>query len=355
MAEEYRPLPKVQLHCHILGAVPRDTVIALARKNGTRLADADPADIYLYHDFAGLVEILVNVAEVMREPEDFSRVAFEVLRSGFEHDSIIYSELFFQPMYHALMDVPYDLVVEGLLNGIGRAERELGVQARLIAGINRQLPGAMAVQLVEKIIRNGSEYVAGIGLEDYEPYGPPEQFVEAFALARRHGLHRTAHAGEHGGPENVVTCVGALRCERIDHGYHLVEDRAALYRLAGRDVHFTVCPTVCNRQGWYEPEDHVLRQMYEIGLRLSVNTDDPAIIGTDLSTEYAIAAELMGLQPADMLRLSREAIADCWLDDGAKAALTDRFDVAAERFSALLVGDGGRDGDGQPAVLDDPR
>jgi len=324
--DAYRPIPKVEMHCHLLGAVAATTVVELGIKHDVPLRTRDPGQLYVYYDFLGLVDILTDVAATLKEEEDFSRIAYEVVKKGYEQDRILYRELFFQPSYHALFGVPYRTVIDGLVDGIQRAEREFDTRARLIAGINRQLPGRVAYYLVEEMIAHSSEYVIGIGLEDYELYGPPDMFVEAYELAHRHGLHRTAHAGEHGPAENVVRCLSRLKCERIDHGYHLTDDPSSLYRLAENGVHFTVCPTVCNRQGWSRPEGHVLKRMHEAGLWLSVNTDDPVIVRTSLSREYALAADAMDLSVGDMADLALRAIDATWLDDSEKAALRQRFE-----------------------------
>ena len=168
--DQFRALPKVELHCHLLGAIPATTVIDLARKHSVDLRGRTETNLYTYFDFLGLVDVLCSVAAVLREHEDFSRVIYELLKLNYERDNIQYSEIFFQPSYHALVGVPYAVVQDGLVDGIAKAESDFGVQARLIAGLNRQLPPHVASLVVESMLAKRSEYVIGIGLEDYEPY-----------------------------------------------------------------------------------------------------------------------------------------------------------------------------------------
>jgi adenosine deaminase len=321
----YARLPKVHIHSHLLGMVAPETVLALAAKYGVDLGTDDPSRLYIYYDFGGLVDLLSRVASVMREEADFSRVAYEAVKAGYEEDRVLYSELFVQTTYHLLYGVSYPAIIAGFVDGLRRAERDFGVRARLIAGLNRQLPPEIATHVVREVIAHPSPYMIGIGLEDYEAAGPPERFAAAYALAAKAGLHRTAHAGEHGPVENVVRALTVLKCERIDHGYQVGMDAGLAYRFAENGIHFTTCPTVAGRQGWAREDGHILKKMRDRGLWISINADDPAIIGTTLSREYALAERYMGATRADMAALSLRAIDATWLADDEKEALRTRF------------------------------
>jgi adenosine deaminase len=333
----YARVPKVHLHSHILGMVAPATVLDLAQKYGADLGTDDPARLYIYYDFGGLVDLLSKIASVMREEADFSRVIYEAVKAGYQQDRVLYAELFIQTTYHFLFGVRYPTMLAGFADGLKRAERDFGVRTRLIAGLNRQLPPEIATHVVREVVANPSPYVIGIGLEDYEAAGPPEWFAAAYRLAENRGLHRTAHAGEHGPAENVVRALTVLKCERIDHGYQVGMDPALAYRLAENGVHFTTCPTVAGRQGWARDDGHILKRMRDRGLWISINADDPAIIGTTLSREYAIAAKAMGVTRAEMIALGLRAIDATWQSAAEKDELRRRFTVELATLPASDV------------------
>ena len=122
-----------------------------------------------------------------------------------------------------------------------------------------------------------------------------------------------------------MKALSVLGCERIDHGYHVMDDLAIAYRLADVGIHFTTCPTVASRQGWWRRDGHVLRQMWEQGLWLSINSDDPAVVRTTLSREYALAARAMELSRTQMMVLADRAIDAAWMSSKSKEALHSRF------------------------------
>lgn len=275
--------------------------------------------------------ILSDVASVIRTEDDYSRVIYEIIAKAYHEERVLYSELFVQTTYHLLYGTRYEQMIDGFTDGIERAERDFGVKTRLILGLNRQLPGPMATHIVRQAIAYPSPHVIGIGLEDFEGFGPPEDFVEAYALARTAGLRRTAHAGEHGAASNVMTSLTRLGCERIDHGYQATKEPTIAYRLADQQVHFTVCPTVASRQGWTRPEGNVLKTMRDYGFWISINSDDPEITGSNLNREYALAAKLMGADRSDMLAIGRATIKASWLDEDGKRDLQDRFDAALQK------------------------
>ena len=318
-------LPKIHLHCHILGMVRAQTVIDLANANNVHIATRDPGELYKYYDFRSFIDILTQVAAVMRTEADFSRVMYEAVAEDFQTSRVLYSEIFVQAAAHMMFGVPYEVIICGYEDGVRRAEREFGIRVRLIESVNRTLPPFYALEMVRKLLARKPDYFIGIGLEDFELAAPPGLFEPAFDLARAAGLHRTAHAGEHGPAQNIISTLVELHCERIDHGYQAITDPSICYRLADNGIHFTACPTVSSRQGWARPEGHVLKRMHEAGLWLSINADDPAIIQTTLAREYALAQHFMGLTERELAALSLRAIDATWLPPTEKRSLRQRF------------------------------
>jgi adenosine deaminase len=156
-------------------------------------------------------------------------------------------------------------------------------------------------------------------LDNDETLGPPARFVEAYQLAGAHGLKRTAHAGERGSAEEVAQTIDLLHVDRIDHGYGIVNDADILARVRDTGLHFTGCWSVsCIQMG---TEDPALGRMLDAGLNVSINSDDPAVIPTDLAMEYAGAARALGLDRDELVRCTFAAVDATWMDDSQRRIL----------------------------------
>ncbi len=325
-------LPKVELHCHLEGSVPAPTFIDLASRHALPLPTGDPERIYDFGSFLEFLDLYYLVCDAIRGPADFERAVYDSLVHGAATGNVVYREMFFSPTNHG--DISYRSMVEAMGAGIEAAETDAGVRCRLIAGINRRHSPAMAVEMVEQMLEFRSPHVVGIGLDDDEATGPPEMFLEAFELAGRAGLRRTAHAGELGVSVNVRTSLDVLGCDRLDHGYAMVDDPALMGEVRERGVHVTGAWFVNNfHAGVFtngrDPATTPLATMIVAGIATSLNTDDPTMIPTNLNAEYAAVAATLGLDHDAMVRLASNAIDGSWLDEPDKSSLRAELKAAA--------------------------
>jgi adenosine deaminase len=213
-----------------------------------------------------------------------------------------------------------------------RAEAETGVRAALICDIDRAFGPAAALELVEMAVdlrRDGlAERVIGIGMDSTEKGVDLRTFADAYRLAGRAGFHRTAHAGEDAGPQNIAVALGALRAERIDHGLAILKDPELAQRVAGWRVPLTVCPNsnvvIANR--YPTLAEHPFRRMRQAGLLATLNTDDPAMTDLDLGREYRSVAEAQGMSWDEMVAVSLDGVEASWLDGGEKRTLRAAFE-----------------------------
>jgi len=327
-----RGLPKVELHCHLEGSVPADTFLDLSARHGVALPTRDPDHVYDFTSFLGFLDLYYLVCESVRDAADFERAVYDSLARGVRTGNLRYREMFFSPTNHTYVDYP--TMVAGLTAGIEAAEADFGVRCRIIADINRRQSPAVALELVETVLAHPSPYVVGIGMDDDEDSGPPELFAEAYALAARGGLKRTAHAGEMGSSINVRTSLEVLGCDRIDHGYAMVLDPSVMALVRDSGVHVTGAWFVNNfHAGVFtdgvDPASTPLAAMIRAGLPVSLNTDDPTMIPTDLVAEYGNVASALGLDRAAVVQLAANAIDGAWLDDGDKASLRKELAAAS--------------------------
>ncbi|MFT4306876.1 MAG: hypothetical protein QM604_08300, partial [Microbacterium sp.] len=202
-----RLLPKAELHCHFIATMRVTTLRELTAKHGIPLRTDDLEQLLDYTGLPDFLDVFHAAQQAMREAADISRVAYEGVADAVRAGNLRYREYFVNPDDFAQLGVDYPTLVDALVEGFGRAEREFGVGYRLIAAINRSRGPEAAVAMVETVLAHPHPAVVGIG-QDYltpELTEDPLRFRDAYALAERHGLRLTAHVGETLGasPRNV--------------------------------------------------------------------------------------------------------------------------------------------------------
>ncbi|GAB2876163.1 adenosine deaminase [Nocardioides pacificus] len=328
-------LPKVSLHCHLIGTVSAATVVDLARKHdvpldgprGPRSAE-DLYDHASYEDLGEFLRVLDVVGSVVRDVDDFHRITYESLTEGGAAHGVLYREIQLSPPGHP--GVPYPRLLEGVLAGMRDAHADTGIDARLVVGINRERSGAEAVRLVEEVVAHRVDEVVGIGLDYAEVNGPPGGFVEAYRLAGRHGLQRTAHS-ESGPPAHILTLLDELGCSRVDHGYHVVDDPEITVRCVAERVPFN-CTPVSSDIGRYsgsgDGTHRRIAEMVDAGLCVTIDSDDPPMFGTDPTNDFRVLARALGYGRDQLATFTRNAVEACWLDETDKADLARRVEAA---------------------------
>ena len=213
--------------------------------------------------------------------EDFERICYETLTEAAEHN-VRYREMFFNPTAHMAAGVDYETCVDGLIDGIDAARTDHGIECRLIAAINRMETPELGVSMVETLLDHPRTEVIGIGMDYAEAEYPPERFWKAYRMAEQAGLHLTAHQSEDAPPRNIETCLDLLNCERVDHGYHVVESEAIMRRCRDEGVVFT-CTPVSTAWVYFNDDfdNHPIGQMREFGIKISLDCDDPPMFKTD--------------------------------------------------------------------------
>jgi len=341
----YDAIPKVELHCHVEGTVRPGTVIDLARKAGRPLPVEEPEELYRYTSLDTFLAIFWLVQEMLTEPADWERIAYEAIVDAAPH-GLRYRETFFTPARHLAAGQDLGRIVDGLSAGIAAAEVDTGVRCELICDMDRAFGPAAGRELVESIValrRAGrADRVIGIGMDSTELGVDLSTFADAYALARREGLRRTGHAGEAvgTGPRNITVALDVLGVERVDHGVAVVEDEALVRRMVDERIPLTVCPNsnvvIANR--FPSLAEHPFRAMREAGLVATINTDDPGMTDLDLGKEYRSVARAQHLSFDEVAAVALDGIEAAWLGAGEKAAMRADFEAA---LAGLRPGTGG--------------
>jgi adenosine deaminase len=314
------------------------TFAELAKKHGVALPTDDAERLYDYDSIYEFLKIFAMVSSTLIDQEDFARTSYESIEDGVKLGNLKYREMFFNPTLHTKRGVPYKTVVDGLVEGIHQAEADFGVRCRLIADVYRQDTAAEAREMVEQVLEHRRDELIGLGMDGAEAPDPPEKFVDAYKLAKDGGLRLTAHACEDAPAQNITTCLDVLGCERIDHGYHILEDENVVARCRDEGIHFTCCPTsTAVVYGWPDLTTHPITGMIAAGLRVHLNSDDPTMFRTDIGKEYVDFVGQNGYTPDVAKTMVLNGVDASWLDPSDKASLRAAFEAELAALDAELV------------------
>jgi len=272
----------------------------------------------------------------MVDADEFGRLTRECLQRS-ANSGVRYAEMLCSPESHFPYGVTYPTILDGIRAGVAEAVSDTGIECRLVPAINRELGPARAVEFVQMVIDHRDDDIIGVGLDFNEVGFPPDNYVEAFALAEQHGLHRTSHAGEVGPAANIANGIRLLHCERVDHGYNIVDDPDLIAECRDSQIPFTVCPSTTTYTTDYRDlsdPSHAIRQMADAGLFLTVNSDDPPMFGADLTGEFVLLHEQAGFSLAELGQFAKNSIDAAWVDDSTKRQWHAEWDPEIDRILA---------------------
>lgn len=321
----FHEMPKTELHCHLLGTVRKQTFIDLAKKYQAPLTNEEITGFYTRGDKPiGVLRILRALDEhLLKQPEDLYRLAYEYLYDAAQH-GVRYSEFFWNPTGTVRVSgIPYAKAQDAIVKAINQAEADLGITGRLLPSIDRETDPDEAVAMVEWMLENPSPHVIGVGIDYRENDHPPELFWKAYRIAQDAGYKITVHAGEFGMPwRNVETAVKLLNCDRVDHGYTIVDNPDLVKYCIQKDLIFTVVPTNSYYLRTLAPErwalDHPIRKMVEMGLRVHPNTDDPTMHHVNPAQAWLLMYNFLGLGLSELRQFMINGIDGAWVDDLTK-------------------------------------
>jgi adenosine deaminase len=303
-------LPKAELHLHIEGTLEPEMAFQLAAKHGVVLPYASieaMRQAYQFSNLQSFLDIYYAGAELLRDEADFHALTAAYLAKA-HSQGVVHVEIFFDPQTHTQRGVAFESVVGGIRSALLEAERALGITHRLILCFLRHLSAADAMRTLEQALPL-RDAIAGVGLDSSESGHPPSKFAAVFDRARRAGLLAVAHAGEEGPAAYISEALDLLQVRRIDHGVRCEEDPQLVARLVRERVPLTVCPLSNIRLRVFDRmEAHNLKRLLDLGVCVTVNSDDPAYFGGYLLENYLAVQQALDLSKADLALLARNSI-----------------------------------------------
>ncbi|TDO52419.1 aminodeoxyfutalosine deaminase [Kribbella sp. VKM Ac-2527] len=323
-------LPKAELHVHHVGSASPRIVAELAARHPESPVPTDPAAVaeyFTFTDFAKFIEIYLTVVDLIKTPEDVRLLTYEIARE-MAAQNIRYSELTVTPHTSGLRGIAAEAFCEAIEDARTAAEKELGITLRWIFDI----PGESGLPAAEETLRIATKIrpdgLVGFGLGGPEVGVPRPQFAPYFEAALAAGLHSVPHAGETTGPETIWDALRVLKAERIGHGTSAMQDPALVDYLATHRIPLEVSPTSnIATQAVPSYAEHPLPAMVDAGLVVTINSDDPPMFGTDLTNEYVVASELLGLDEQGAAELARTAVRVSFAEDSVKNAVIAEIDA----------------------------
>ena len=323
-------LPKAELHLHLEGSIEPPTLVELRKRHGGKGNLAEIESLYRYSDFTGFLMAFKTVTEDLQGPEDYEFITYRLMEA-LKAENVLHAEVYVSVGVCLWRQQDFGAIFEGLERGRQRGERDLGVSLLWIFDAVRQFGAEAARKVFDLAVFYHDRNVAGIGIGGDEIKGPPELFREAYAYAADHGLRLTAHAGENAPPESIWGALN-LHAERIGHGLTAWQDPELVEELAKRQVPLEICLTSNLRTGCCRTlAEHPARSYFDRGVMLTLNSDDPAMFGTSLTREYALAQETFGFSDEHLRELARNSFEASFLPPEKKLEFLNLFDAVSSR------------------------
>ncbi len=306
MIELIKEMPKAELHLHIEGSLEPELMFQLAKRNNINLPYANEEELRKAYEFGNLqdfLDIYYAGCNVLIYEQDFYDLTIAYFRKAKEQ-SIIHTEIFFDPQSHTSRGIAMETIVKGIRRAMKEAEVQWDISSYLILSFLRHLSEESAIETLEAALAMKDEFIA-VGLDSTELGNPPEKFRNVFEMAAKHGLLKVAHGGEEGPAQYIWDSLSILKIDRLDHGNRAMEDVDLLKKLAEQKIGLTLCPlSNLKLQVVKNLMNHPIKKMLDLGLLVTVNSDDPSYFGGYINENFEAITNALDLSKTDIKKLA---------------------------------------------------
>ncbi|WP_339503079.1 adenosine deaminase [Pseudomonas silesiensis] len=303
-------LPKAELHLHLEGSLEPELLFALAERNKIALPWSDVETLrkaYAFNNLQEFLDLYYQGADVLRTSQDFYDLTWAYLLRC-KAQNVIHTEPFFDPQTHTDRGVPFEVVLNGIASALKDGEQQLGITSGLILSFLRHLSEEQAEKTLDQALPFREAFVA-VGLDSSEMGHPPSKFQRVFDRARHEGFLTVAHAGEEGPPEYIWEALDLLKIQRIDHGVRAIEDERLMQRIIDEQIPLTVCPLSNTKLRVFDHmSQHNILDMLERGVKVTVNSDDPAYFGGYVTENFHALYTDLGMTQDQARRLAQNSL-----------------------------------------------
>jgi adenosine deaminase len=321
-------VPKAELHVHIEGTLEPEMMFEIANRNNLSLPFTSPEQLRKAYDFNNLqsfLDVYYEAARVLQYEKDFYDLTMAYLRKA-NSETVRHTEIFFDPQTHTQRRVPFETVITGIRKASMDAEKEFGISTKLIMCFLRDLSAESAMEILTQALIF-KDWIIGVGLDSSELGNPPYKFAKVFDKAREQGFLTVAHAGEEGPPEYIWQALETLKVSRIDHGVRCVEDPKLVEKLKSEHIPLTVCPISNVKLGLFNSiREHNLKKLLDLGLCVTVNSDDPAYFGGYIFQNYVAVTEALNLDKNYLYQIAKNSFDASFLTQEEKQKFITELD-----------------------------
>ena len=322
-------LPKAELHLHIEGTFEPELMFEIAQRNSIEIPYKSVEEIkaaYQFNCLQDFLDIYYQGAGVLIHEKDFYDLTWAYLTKCAEQN-VRHTEIMFDPQTHTERGVSFETVIKGISKACQDAEQKLGVSSLLIMSYLRHLSEEAAFQTLRESLPYKS-LIAAVGLDSSEKGNPPSKFQKVFEASVNEGYIPLAHAGEEGDADYIWEALDLLKIVRIDHGNNCLQDEKLVQEIVKRDIALTVCPlsnTALQVVG--DLKDHPLKKMMALGLKATINSDDPAYFGGQVTKNFIDTQAALELTKEEVVELARNSFQYSLLNDEAKSKYIQELDA----------------------------
>jgi adenosine deaminase len=328
----YNDLPKIELHCHLEGAIRTQTIIDVAREYDLKLPAYEAAELDRHvkvfdqlRDLQAVLEAFTIAQNSIASPAVVERIAWELFEDSARQNIKLFEVRFSPDWAFSGHGLDWDAALDGILRARARAEREFDMAIGLIAITSRGMGAGSCVKTVDWAIRHRDDILA-IDLADSEALHPIQEFLGPVRKAKQAGLKVTVHTGEDTPASSVVDTIQTADPDRIGHGIHIIEDLQAVELVKERGITLEVNPwSNYLTNSVRRIEEHPLKRLFDLGVRVTINSDDPEVLDTNLNHEYRIAHQVLGMSMNDIAACNRYAFEASFLPEAQKQRIWDRY------------------------------
>ena len=321
-------LPKAELHLHIEGTFEPELMFNIAKRNNIKIKYKSIDEIKAAYQFDCLqdfLDIYYAGAGVLITEQDFYDLTYSYLQKCADQN-VRHAEIMFDPQTHTERGISFETVINGISKACQNVQEKLGVSSLLIMSYLRHLPEEEAFKTLEQSIPF-KHLITAVGLDSSEKGNPPSKFKKVFEASVKEGYIPLAHAGEEGPPEYVWEALDLLKIHRIDHGNNCLLDSALVQEIVKRDIALTVCPLSNTAlQVVDDLKNHPLKKMMDMGLKVTVNSDDPAYFGGQVNQNYIDIQKALNLTKQDLFELAKNSFQYSLLDEESKKGYIEELE-----------------------------
>lgn len=323
MEELIRKIPKAELHLHIEGTLEPELLFLIAERNNIKLPYENIEKVrerYQFNNLQEFLDIYYAATDVLRHKKDFYDLTYSYLQKVYL-DGVRHVEIFFDPQAHTSRGVLFSEVIEGIYEALEQGKKDFNISFFLIMSFLRHLTEDEALKSLDESLPY-KHFIKAVGLDSSESGNPPSKFKNVFQKCKELGFLTVAHAGEEGPPEYIWEAINILGVSRIDHGVRSIEDKDLISELIRNKIALTVCPLSNIKLKVYKDlNSHNIKQLFDMGIRVTINSDDPAYFGGYILENYLQCKNSLGFSFRDICQISKYSIEASFLSQLEKEKL----------------------------------